>query len=114
VKVQEQIPSILKQFTSKQRLFVLIIILFFVSVTSIVTAYLTSDYNKCSDIVKENRELIEDYIKISKMIRESETPATETGNMMDSSGIILEESTVETTNPLMDSILVLSEKHLKH
>lgn len=48
------------------------------------------------------------------MIRESETPATETGNMMDSSGVILEESTIETTNPLMDSILVLSEKHLKH
>lgn len=114
MNLQENLSSILKQFTSKQRLFVLIIILFFVSLTSIVTAYLTSDYNKCSDIVKENRELIEDYIKISKMIRESQIPPTETGNMLDSSSVISEEETIETSNPVMDSILILSEKHLKH
>ena len=126
----EFITNILKEFNSKQKLFVLLLLLVFTSLTSIVTTYLTSDYNSCSEIVKENRELLQDYIVISKLVRgrghngdNGDNGAT--GQFVDS-GVIDDRPSSSATddeprsiNPfstdedIMDSIKMIANRHLK-
>lgn len=117
----ENFTNILKQFTMKQRIFVLVLLLLFTSVTSIVTTYLSSDYNSCNDIVKENRELLQDYILISQMIREQQMPRTESSNMQ-MTQILVDSASVDESrvisrsapkDPILDSILHISDKHIK-
>lgn len=113
----EFITNILKEFNSKQKLFVLILLLIFTSATSIVTTYLNSDYNSCQAIVKENRELLNDYIAISRLIRKQEIPEIQSDSLViddapsssnDGSGN--PECNVMTP---MDSIKLITERHLK-
>ena len=110
--------DILKQFNSKQKVFILVILLFFTSITSIITNYLTSDYNSCEKIVKENRELLEDYIKISNLIKKQydvldEELAKVESSQTDSS--IFVNPVVETTvqDVTMDSIMKIVSRHTK-
>jgi hypothetical protein len=109
----EYISNILKEFNSKQKLFVLVLLLIFTSITSILTTYLTSDYNSCSVIIEENKALLEDYVVITKMIREQQI-----AQMVDSAAIA-EANEPRSGNPqytymdLMDSVLLISEKHIK-
>jgi len=128
----EFITNILKEFNSKQKLFVLLLLLVFTSLTSIVTTYLTSDYNSCSEIVKdeivkENRELLQDYIVISKLVRGRGHNGDDgaTGQFVDS-GVIDDRPSSSATddeprsiNPfstdedIMDSIKMIANRHLK-
>ena len=90
----------------------------FTSLTSIVTTYLTSDYNSCSEIVKENRELLQDYIVISKLVRgrghNGNNGATE--QFVDS---CVTDNEPRSSNPfstdedIMDSIKMIAYRHLK-
>jgi len=111
----EFFTNILKEFNSKQKLFVLILLLVFTSVTSIITTYLTSDYNSCSEIVKENKELLQDYITISKMIRDKDGDGS-TGQFIDS-GVIDNEprsgNPFYTDQDIMDSIKRIANSHIK-
>ena len=105
--------NIIKQFNVRQRMSVLILLLFFTSTTFIVTTFYKSGYNDCRELIEENRQLLKDYIIISKLIRESR---------------VVEESYVDSTSSftespkdfiipeeyyLMDSILIITESHLK-
>ena len=121
LKDMENFTNILKQFTVKQRIIVLVLLLLFTSVTSIVTTYLSSDYNSCNDIVKENRELLQDYILISQMIREQQMPRTESSDLR-MTQILLDSASVDESrvisrsapkDPILDSILNISDSHIK-
>jgi phage regulator Rha-like protein len=110
--------DILKQFNSKQKVFILVILLFFTSITSIITNYLTSDYNSCEKIVKENRELLEDYIKISNLIKKQYDVLDKESAKVESSqtdSSIFVNPVVETTvqDVTMDSIMKIVSRHTK-
>lgn len=113
----EFITNILKEFNSKQKLFVLLLLLVFTSVTSIITTYLTSDYNSCSEIVKENRELLQDYIVISKLVRgrghNDDNGAT--GQFTDT--CVIDNGPIRipfsSDQDVMDSIKMIAYRHLK-
>lgn len=64
------ISSILKEFSQKQRVFVLIIMLFFISITYITTTYLKSDHNSCQSVIELNQKYVNDFIRISDLIRQ--------------------------------------------
>jgi len=115
----EYFSNILKEFNSRQKILVLVLLLLFTSVTAIITTYYTSGYNSCNDIVKENRELLEDYIIISKLIREKQKPNYP---IMDSLGITTpkdDKDLPRSSSPqyqeidVMDSILHISDRHIK-
>ena len=117
----ENFTNILKQFTIGQRIFVLVLLLFFTSITSILTTYFASDYNSCNNIVKENRELLQDYILISQMIREQQMPRTESSDLR-MTQILLDSASVDESrvisrsapkDPILDSILNISDSHIK-
>jgi len=113
--MMENFTNILKQFTSGQRIFVLILLLVFTSLTSVVTTYLTSDYNSCGKIVKENRELLQDYILISQMIREQQIPPVQSTMILDTMPMTSSPITIIEVqdNGMLDSILAITEKHIK-
>jgi hypothetical protein len=97
---------------------VLVLLLLFTSVTAIITTYYTSGYNSCNDIVKENRELLEDYIVISKLIREKQKPNYP---MVDSACVrpSNDNDLPKSSSPsyqetdMMDSILHITDRHIK-
>jgi len=59
--------EILEQFTTEQKIFVLILLLVFSSGTLLVTQYLKN--SDCRPLI-ENQKLIEDFTKVSSMVRE--------------------------------------------
>lgn len=65
------ISQILEEFSPKQRLFVLIVLLAFMSVTFIVTSYLKSNSSQCGELVKENRELLHDLSEATDFARKN-------------------------------------------
>lgn len=62
--------EILKQFTTGQRVFVLVLLLMFSSGSYIITNYLKTD--DCRPLIEENLKLQSDFIKISELIRKRE------------------------------------------
>ena len=64
----KEYAKILQLFTMKQRFMVLLVLLVFGSATYLIGTYFKTD--DCSELVAENRALIDDYIKLSTIIRE--------------------------------------------
>lgn len=62
----EKFSEILKQFNSKQRIFVLILLLIFSSGTYLVTNYFKVD--DCKPVIEKNKELINYIVQIQDMI----------------------------------------------
>lgn len=60
--------EILEQFTMGQKIFVLILLLAFSSGTFLVSQYLKR--SDCQSLVEENKNLIDDFVKVSSMVRE--------------------------------------------
>ncbi len=60
--------EILEQFTMGQKVFVLILLLTFSSGTFLVSQYFKR--SDCQSLVEENKNLIEDFVKVSSMVRE--------------------------------------------
>lgn len=60
--------EILEQFTMGQKIFVLILLLVFSSGTFLVSQYLKR--SDCQSLVEENKNLIDDFVKVSSMVRE--------------------------------------------
>lgn len=63
--------DILKQFTPAQRLVVLVLLLFFTSVTFLLPQYFKTD--DCRPIIEENLKMHQDFVKISAMLRNQRT-----------------------------------------
>ena len=123
--------EILKQFTMKQRIFVLVLLLFFSSLTYITTTYLKSGYNSCEELIKLNQKYVRDFVTISDMIRRQRMNELGLGdeNLLDS-GVQVptsgrnpasesESSPPSSSSPqtynevLLDSILSVTETNLK-
>ena len=64
----KEIASILRQFNVKQRLFVLTLMLFFITVGAGITAYFKN--TGCEPLIKQNKELVQSLITIEKTIIE--------------------------------------------
>jgi len=64
----KEYAKILQLFTMKQRFVVLLVLLVFGSGTYLIGTYFKSD--DCSKLVAENRALLDDYVKLSAIIRE--------------------------------------------
>jgi hypothetical protein len=114
------ISDILSQFTQAQRIFVLIITLGFTSGTYLISNYLSND--DCRTIIEENLKLHQDFLTISRMIRERELKAlkNETEMMVSTSpfeesteSIVLDTATVsESTDEIVGKILEISDKNV--
>lgn len=106
--------EILKQFTMKQRLIVLVLLLSFTTGGVLLSQYFKTD--DCRPIIQENFKMQEDFAKISQMLREErlkfntvmvDTMAAEsspTGGSVQN---------VENSYEVMDSILIIAESHEK-
>ena len=123
--------EILKQFTMKQRIFVLVLLLFFSSLTYITTTYLKSGYNSCEELIKLNQKYVRDFVTISDMIRRQRMNELGLGdeNLLDSAvqaptsgrnpASESESSPPSSSSPqtynevLLDSILSVTETNLK-
>jgi hypothetical protein len=115
------ISEILSQFTQAQRIFVLIITLGFTSTTYLISNYMIND--DCRPIIEENLRLHQDFLTISRMIRERELNSlnAETESMVSSSPL---ETSVESTtiqdsiiyntssDEIVDKILQISDKNI--
>ena len=62
----KEITNILKQFSIKQRVIVLAIILFFITTGAVLDAYFKS--TGCEPLIEQNKELVQTIIHIEKMI----------------------------------------------
>lgn len=74
----KEIASILKQFNVKQRLFVLTLMLFFITIGACVTAYFKS--TGCEPLIEQNKELVQNLITIEKTILEYKQIVAEVEN----------------------------------
>lgn len=59
--------EILEQFTTGQKVFVLILLLVFTSGTYITSIYFKND--SCKELIDENKALLDDFVKVSGMVR---------------------------------------------
>lgn len=115
--------DILKQFTVKQRMFVLILLLLFSSITFITTTYLKSGYNSCDELIELNQKYVQDFIKISDMIRrermndlgltESTILDSSVRPQKDDNGLPASSAPEETSNVILDSIQFITETNIK-
>lgn len=116
--------EILDRFSTGQRVFVLILLLVFSSATYLGGSYMKAD--SCSSLVKENRELLEDYIAIVRIIksetrinelRENEIKSKERQlSSREPASVITEDTTIVieplTSNTINEKILKIAEKHI--
>ena len=106
--------DILKQFTVKQRLIVLVLLLSFTTTGVLLPQYFKTD--DCRPYIEENFKMHEDFAKISKMLREERMKASAVmvdtvligGNPVGGSAPI-----VVNNFELMDSVLNIAESHEK-
>ena len=111
--------EILKQFTTGQRLFVLVLLLMFSSGSYIVTNYFKTD--DCRPLIEENLKLQEDFVKISQLIREREMRKyfseahMESGDALESAmhydTLYLIEDESLTDYIILDEILDIATQH---
>lgn len=101
----ENFADILKQFSIGQRVFVLLVLLVFSSGTYLAGQYFKQD--SCQAVIDENLELQKDFLTISKMIRDTQMQNIASKSMERFKPVLIEE-----TN-LLDSILIISNKHTK-
>jgi len=66
--IMRYFSTILSQFTTQQRLFVLLILLVFTSGTYLISTFMKKD--DCKSLIDENIELQNDLVTISRMVRE--------------------------------------------
>lgn len=106
--------EILKQFTMKQRLIVLVLLLSFTTGGVLLSQYFKTD--DCRPIIEENFQMQQDFVKISKMLREERLKSNPI--MLDT--IMAESSPTGGSvvlnvddSQIMDSILIIAESHGK-
>jgi len=101
--------QILKQFTSSQRLIVLVLLLIFTSGSILLSQYLKTD--DCRPLIEENIRMHQDFAKISAMLR-GQTLKDEKISREPASDSSASSSEIEKDSPAMiDSILVIADSH---
>jgi hypothetical protein len=102
--------EILKQFSVKQRLFVLVLLLSFTSGGILLSQYFKTD--DCRPIIQENLEMQRDFVKILEILRQERLKKF---TLIDSVIIPRTETEVENLpeSSMMDSIFVIAESHSK-
>lgn len=96
--------NILSQFTSQQRLLVLIVLLVFTSGTYLLSTLLKQD--DCKMLIDENLELQNDLVTISRMVRELRKTELNINNYVVRDTVFITESfepTVETYEIIEES-----------
>lgn len=106
------ISDVLKQFSKDQKIFVLIVILIFMSGTYIVSEYIKSPQSNCKELIEINKRYIRDFIEISKMIKE-ERMWDVVGVMSDSVRVVGGNEMVKMEEDVLDRILKISDKEIK-
>lgn len=103
--------NILKQFTQKQRLVVLIILLFFTTGSILISQYLKTD--DCRPIIEENLKMQNDFVKILEILRAERLK--ENHIMLDStiSPTQSEQPAVIVNPDMMEEITKIAETHTK-
>ena len=104
--------EILKQFTTGQRVFVLVLLLMFSSGSYVITNYLKTD--DCRPLIEENLKLQDDFIKISQLIREREMRKHFSEAHMESGDGLMSTTSYDTIyvirdEPSLDDDVVLEE-----
>lgn len=105
--------NVLKQFTSSQRLVVLVLLLTFTSGSILISQYLKTD--DCRSIIEENLKMHQDFAKISAMLRsqalEEEKIARQPAGSTSDSIFVAPEVVESGSTHMMDSILKISDSH---
>jgi hypothetical protein len=122
----KEIASILKQFNTKQRLFVLTLMLFFITIGAVTTAYFKS--TGCEPLIKQNQELVQSLVSIEKTIVEYKQLINEVQNdpcltegaaaaVIDSavtgSDVYTNEGYIDPSMVVMDSVLKMARKPIE-
>ena len=103
VGLMKYISEILKQFTRQQRILVLAMLL----TTLTLTMYFKTD--DCSALVSENLKMHEDFVKISKMLREERLAGLQ---IVDSTSVTLDTvKIIDNTVNVMDEIMKIAESN---
>ena len=103
--------DILKQFTQKQRLVVLIILSFFTTGSILISQYLKTD--DCRPIIEENLKMQDDFVKILEILRAERLKDNQI--MLDTVMLpdYAPEPTVIVRPDMMDEISKIAEVHAK-
>ena len=119
----KEIANILKQFNVKQRLIVLVIILFFITTGVVLDAYFKN--TGCEPLIEQNKELVQTIVHIEKMILEYKQIVKEVENdpcltegaaaaAVDSavtgSSSFTEEGYGDPSMAMLDSVLAVTSK----
>ena len=119
----KEIANILKQFNVKQRLIVLVIILFFITTGVVLDAYFKN--TGCEPLIEQNKELVQTIVHIEKMITEYKEIVNEVENdpcltegaaaaIVDSavtgSNSFTEEGYGDPSMAMLDSVLAVTSK----
>ena len=101
--------NILKEFTGTTKLFVLVLLLTFTTISFLVSQYLQTD--DCKPIIEENLKMHEDFAKISSLLRnerlKDEKFNSDSITQESNNAFIIEEIDI------LDSILNISESNNK-
>jgi len=73
-----EIANILRQFNAKQRLFVLVIILFFITIGAVADSYFKN--TGCEQLIEQNQELVQTIVNIEKTITDYKEIVAEVEN----------------------------------
>lgn len=122
----KEIANILKQFNAKQRLLVLVIILFFITAGAVLNTYFKS--NECEPLIEQNQKLVQTIVNIEKTITDYKQIVAEVENdpcltegaaaAMVDSAVTGSDSYTETgyqdpSMVIMDSVLTITSKVTK-
>lgn len=104
----KSIADILKQFTHRERVLVLVLLL----MTILSLAYFRQD--DCQPIIQENLKMHEDFLKISQMLREERMRDL---NIVTLDTIVVDENLLPPTpypsNTIMDDIEAIVNSNIK-
>jgi hypothetical protein len=119
------IAEILKQFTRQQKIFVLVLLLVFISGTSIITSYLNSEQKSCHEVIELNKQYLKDLVDISQLIQKQkiqdiqeqlqvvvDVPAEASPDDNKIKPIVRTAPNIQKS-PVLDSILKISSKYQK-
>lgn len=105
----KEFVNILKQFTQSQRLIVLVLLLTFTFGSYSLSVYLKTD--DCRSLMEENIKMHEDFVTISKMLREERMRDKIIVSDTVSIGGRESFTTIPSDNTLMDSILHIADSN---
>jgi len=102
---------ILKQFTSSQRMIVLVLLLAFTSGSILLSQYLKTD--DCRPLIEENMRMHQDFAKISAMLRGQTLNGEEASGELASDSPASSSEIEKESSAVIDSVLFIADSHNK-